>query len=246
MMRTWKLALRLHKAALFSICAAAALLQMGCSTHTFQVKYEPTHEVVPTERAAPLVAVGSLLDDRGTESTWLGAIRGGYGNPLKKLYSDQPISSVVATAIADALQARALLAPPNSAALRVDGSITKLDCSYYFNREAHAHLLLNIVETRTNATLFSQTYKTDSKEAGVGAGIFGDVDHLAAFMQKTLNETIDKALSDPVLLSALSSRPTAPSRATAARLEELERLRQQGLVTDAEYDAKRKEILSGL
>jgi hypothetical protein len=245
-MRIWMLALRLRKATVFSIFTAAALLQMGCSTHTFQVKYEPTREVVPSEGAAPLVAVGSLRDDRGTESAWLGAIRGGYGNPLKKLYSDQPIGSVVATAMADALQARKLLAPPNSAALRVDGSITKLDCSYYFNREAHTHLLLNIVDTSTNATLFSQTYKTDSKEAGVGAGIFGDVNHLAEFMQKTLSETIDKALSDPALLSALSHRPIVPSRVTADRLVELERLRQQGLVTDAEYETKRKEILSGL
>src|SRR5688572_18645142 len=106
---------RLRKAALFSIFMAAALLQMGCSTHTFQVKYEPTREVVPSEGAEPLIAVGSLRDERGTESAWLGAIRGGYGNPLKKLYSDQPIGSVVATAMADALQTRKLLAPPSSA-----------------------------------------------------------------------------------------------------------------------------------
>lgn len=245
-MCTWILALRLRKSAVFLVLTAAALLQMGCSTHTFEVKYEPTREVVPVEGAEPLVAVGTMRDDRGTESAWLGAIRGGYGNPLKKLYSDQPTASVVAVAMSDALQARKLLAPPKSAALRVDGSITKLDCSYYFNREAHAHLLLNVVDTKTSATLFSQAYKTDSKEAGLGAGIFGDVNHLAAFMQKTLNETIDKALSDPALLSVLSVRPTAGSRATADRLEELDRLRRQGLITDAEFEAKRKEILSGL
>jgi len=209
---------RLRKAALFSIFMAAALLQMGCSTHTFQVKYEPTREVVPSEGTEPLIAVGSLRDDRGTESAWLGAIRGGYGNPLKKLYSDQPIGSVVATAMADALQTRKLLAPPSSAVLRIEGSIAKLDCSYYFNREAHTHLLLNIVDTRSNATLFSQTYKTDNKEGGVGAGIFGDVDHLAAFMQKTLNETIDTALSDPALLTVLRQQPAKASRATADRL----------------------------
>lgn len=195
----------MRKATASSILVAGALLQMGCSTHTFQVKYEPTREVLPAADSTPLTSIGTIRDDRGTESTWLGAIRGGYGNPLKKLYSDQPITSVVTTALSDALQARKLLAPANGAAVRLDGSVAKLDCSYYFNREAHAHLLLDVVDLKTNATLFSQTYKTDTKESGVGAGIFGDVDHLAAFMQKTLNETIDKALADPALLNALTT-----------------------------------------
>lgn len=228
------------------LVVAGALLQMGCSSHTFQVKYEPTRQLVPSSGSEPLVTVGSLRDDRGTESAWLGAIRGGYGNPLKKLYSDEPISDVVTKAMTDALRARQMLAPAESVALRLDGSISKLDCSYYFNREAHAHLLLNVVDPKTNSILFSQTYKSDKKEAGVGAGIFGDVEHLASFMKQTLNETIDRALADPVLLTALTKPPNQAGRAPADRLSELERLHQQGLISDAEYETKRKEILSGL
>jgi hypothetical protein len=185
-MRAWmRPAIVLRKAAAFSVLAVGALLQMGCSTHTFQVKYEPTREVVPTTNSAPLVTVGSIRDDRGTESAWLGAIRGGYGNPLKKLYSDQPTTTVVTAALSDALELRKWLAPAETPYVRLDGAITKLDCSYYFNREAHAHLLLNVVDAKTNVTVFSQIYKTDTKESGVGAGIFGDVNHLAAFRLST-------------------------------------------------------------
>jgi hypothetical protein len=153
----------LRKAAAISILIAGALLQTGCSTHTFQVKYEPTREVVPAANATPPATVGSFRDDRGTDSAWLGAIRGGYGNPLKKLYSDQPTTSVVVTALSDALKARKLLAPANEGSVRLDGSIAKLDCSYYFNREAHAHLLLNVVDVKTNATVFSQTRRLSTK-----------------------------------------------------------------------------------
>jgi membrane protein YdbS with pleckstrin-like domain len=40
--------------------------------------------------------------------------------------------------------------------------------------------------------------------------------------------------------------PPSPATATAARLEELENLRRKGMVSEAEYAGKRREILSGL
>jgi hypothetical protein len=198
---------------------------------------------MPAKGGAPLVMVGSIRDDRNEESTWFGAIRGGYGNPLKTLHADRAISSVVATALGDALQKRGLLASSESAGVRIDGSLTQFQCNYYWNRDAQVHLTLMVVDLASNNVVFTQNYKTEIKEAGVGAGIFGNVDHLAAFTQRTMNQTLDKALADPALLAALTARKSMPQKAASDRLMQLDTLRRDGLITDVEYEAKRKEIL---
>lgn len=228
-------------ASLALLCAV--LGTTGCSTHTLQLKYEPTGELVAPTGATPIVTVGSIRDDRNEESTWFGAIRGGYGNPLKKLHADQAVSTVVTSALSDALQRRGLLAPQDSATLRIDGNLTEFQCNYYWNRDAHVHLTLSVVDQLSNNVVFTQTYKTDTKEAGVGAGIFGNVDHLAAFTQQTMSQTIDKALGDPALLAALANHRSVPQRDASDRLKQLETLRRDGLISDVEYEAKRKEIL---
>jgi hypothetical protein len=239
MSSAWILLRRIVVLALTSVLLGT----VGCSTHTLQLRYEPTAAIIPPRVVTPLVTVGSIRDDRDEESTWFGAIRGGYGNPLKKLHADQAISSVVATAIADALQKRGLLTSGESAGVRIDGTLTQFQCNYYWNRDAQVHLTLSVVDLASNSVVFTQEYKTDAKEAGVGAGIFGNVDHLAAFTQQTMNQTIDKALGDPALLAALTSRVSVPTKVAADRLKQLEALRRDGLISDVEYETKRKEIL---
>jgi hypothetical protein len=225
---------------------AMAAVGSGCSTHTLHLQYEPTGRMEAVTETTPRIAVGSFRDDRGEDSTWFGAIRGGYGNPLKRLHADQPIDAVVVQAVRDALQKRDMLASEGSSSIRIEGAITKLDCNYYWNRDAHAHLLVSLVDIGSNSILFSQTYKTDNVESGVGAGIFGSVEHLALFTQKTLSQTIDKALSDPALLTAVNGRVGKHVAPSADRLAELDELRRRGLVTDAEYESKRREILGGI
>lgn len=46
------------------------------------------------------------FDSMGIDATWLGAIRGGYGNPLKNLESNVPVSQLVQDAFSSALKAR--------------------------------------------------------------------------------------------------------------------------------------------
>ena len=223
---------------------------IGCSTHMVSVRYQPTGQIVSNALGEASVTVGSFTDDRGTDSNWLGAIRGGYGNPLKRLRTDKPTNEMVEVAFADALRARNILGTKDNAKVAIEGNITKFDCSYYFNREAHAHLLVKVVVMPSRALIFSSTYKTDKTESGVGAGIFGDTDHLAAFAQRTLNESIDKVFSDPGFIEAIlhpSLTPKARStRSASERLREIEQLKENGLITDSEYEAKRKEILGGI
>jgi hypothetical protein len=46
--------------------------------------------------------------------------------------------------------------------------------------------------------------------------------------------------------SAPTDAPATPARSSADRLRELERLRDQKLITDSEYDARRKAILESI
>lgn len=226
-------------------------LTVGCSTHVASVKYQQEVSLVAGVVDIPPVAVGSFSDRRGTDSRWLGAIRGGYGNVLKKILTDEPTTSVVQNAFVAALAARNVRTTATDAQLVIEGAIIKLDCSYFFNREAHAHLQVNVVSLPSRAIVYSQIYKTDNTEPGVGAGIFGDPVHLALFEQKTLNQTINKTFADPAFVSALRSQgpvpgATASTPAVSERLRALDQLRKEDLISEEEYSAKRKELLGNI
>jgi hypothetical protein len=179
----------------------------GCSTTTSTLQYAPIDSVKIEPDVKPVAVVGTITDLRNEDDPrWFGVIRGGFGNPLKKLTGDMPMNQAVARSLSDALKTRELLGSGDGAAVRVEGSIQVLDCNYYFNRDAHAQLLLNLVDAKSGALLYSQSQRTDNSEGGVGAGIFGDPNHLAEFMQKTLNQTIDKFFNDPVFMSVLTHR----------------------------------------
>jgi hypothetical protein len=229
-------------------CLLAVLsILFGCSTTVVTLRYEPTTPVKTELDAKPVAAIGTIKDGRKEEDPrWFGAIRGGYGNPLKKLVGDRPMNETVARSLSDALKERHLLASGDDAVFRVEGTIQTLDCNYYWNRDAHAQLLLNLFDAKSNGLLYSQSQSTDNSESGAGAGIFGDVNHLAGFMQKTLNQTIDKFFADPAFVSVLTGRNVSSAAGVAARLEELENLRRRGLISDEEYNAKRKQVLDGL
>ena len=65
--------------------------------------------------------------------------------------------------------------------------------------------------------------------------------------QKQCNDTYDVCISGcPPRIAAPSSPSSAPPPSAADRLKRLEELYQQGAISRAEYDAKRKEILSTL
>lgn len=218
----------------------------GCSSHMMAIKYEPSSKPA-RHNTLEKVYVGNVLDSRGTKPNWLGAIRGGYGNPLKKLYTDDVTAKVIAKAFEDALRVRGLLGLASASQYRIDVTLLKFDTSYYFNKEAHAYLTMSLVNAVTGNTIFSRAYRTDNEKGGVGAGIFGDVDALASFANETLNETIDKALGDPNFIAALKApaQVSGQTESIASRLKKLEELRKQGLITQEEYEGKRKSLISG-
>jgi len=228
---------------IFILCTPS--LAAGCSTHFVPITYEaPSH--INAADAEATVSMGNTVDTRERESTWLGAIRGGYGNVLKAIHTEEDGAVVVERAFESALMARGLLDSDGSSPYRLDITLLKFDTSYFFNKEAHAHFTMNLVTKNSGNITFSKNYRLDESKSGSGAGIFGNVEALVEFANSTLNQTIDKALDDPEFLAALSREPASSRRPTQERFLELEELKRQGLISDEEYQQRRKEILNSI
>jgi uncharacterized lipoprotein YmbA len=224
---------------------AIVITLAGCSTHSTKITYEGDGGGI--ERSEPLISQVVVVDKRGTDSDWLGAIRGGYGNRLKTLRTDRSTDVVIDEIYTNALTQAGIYGQNKNAPFQLNVDINKFDCSYYFNREAHAHVSVSLQKRGDSNTFFRKAYKTDLTEPGVGAGIFGDVDTLRDLAEQAMNETIDKMLVDSEFRDALNSgQPAGKDSSTEKRLRKVEELHEQGLISPQEYEAKRDEILSEL
>jgi uncharacterized lipoprotein YajG len=176
----------------------------GCSTHSVELTYKPTMTIVPISSSTP-VSVGSFVDNRGESTTWFGAIRGGYGSPIKVLEATSSVSTLVQSAFSQGLQDRGLQVS-SSGHRQIAGVIKKLDCDQFERREATIEIEVSIIETATGNRLFNQTFTAHHVEGSIialDAGIFGSVEKLRALAEKTLSEVVDKALDDSALQRAL-------------------------------------------
>lgn len=229
----------------------------GCSTTMVPLKYQSEH-VEKESVNHPVVSLGEFVDERPKKPNDLGVIRGGYGNVIKRLRTNEPISKVVQQGFADALSAKGLLAGnTENAPFVLDGVINKLDCNYYINKEAHTHITVRLTEAG-GKTLFKNQYKSDKTEGGWGAGIFGSAESLGRLAETSMQDAIDQALTDSNLLNILLSHPkqtispqpapaASPTRSdTQLRLEDLHDLLKKDLITKQEYDKKRLEIIGDL
>lgn len=175
----------------------------GCVTDTVTLGYKPLGQI--TAASSGLAAsVGSFVDQRGETATWIGAVRGGYGNPLKKLETDKPVAVLVQMTFTDGLRARGLLGT-GAGAFQISGVIKKLDCSQYVRREAHAIIDVSVFDP-SGRQVFTRTYTADELEGSLMAlnvGVFGSVETLRALAEKALGEVVDKALDDTALRNAI-------------------------------------------
>ena len=223
------------------------LLMSGCSPYVPSVRYEPSQQLVVSPGDAPAIAVGNFADNRGTPSNWLGAVRNGYGMPVKKLYTEGATSDVVRAAFVDAFSARGIKESQSPERLVVEGTIIKYDCSTMMNYEAHAEIQVNVVSMPSRVVIYSRNYRTDNTKSGWGGGLYGGFKDLALMAETTLNQTIDKFFADPVFVTALANRPRVEiaSKMTdvATDLRALDNLRKDGLLTDAEFEAEKRRIL---
>lgn len=188
------------------LCAALTVTFLAaCGTTRSGISYVPTLPV--TKAAAPAsVAVGSFVDARGEQNpAWSGAIRGGFGNAIKVLELDRPVAEVVKSAFSDGLKARGLSPGVPGSGAQLTGVVRKFECDQVVRREATVEIELTVVDA-SGQSKFSRTYRSnniDGSYLNMSTGVFGSVEELRLVLEKTLRETVDKALEDGALRSAM-------------------------------------------
>jgi hypothetical protein len=247
-----------------------AVVVAGCTTNTVQLDYTAGNiEAAKYTDVRPIDTV-IVFDYRKNDPHWLGAIRGGFGNPLKKLTTKEAVSEVVQDAFESALQARGI---PSEGAdpftMRIN--LVRFDSSQYVRREAHANVTV-MLEGSDGDTEWTESFQSDVIQGSMfalDAGIFGSVEDLRKVALQALNEVIDQALNDPGFIDTLErttsaaagaasassvavSKPkqeskqntTADGKAVAETLAALTLLHDQGVLSDKDYMQKQREIIN--
>ena len=183
------------------------LLLTACGTTQAPVAYSPTVAVQRAEAPRP-VAVGQVSNQRSTgreDATWIGTIRGGYGNPVRALNADRPIDQVVGQAFAEGLAARGLQgsAQPRHA---LNITIHEFNANQYVRREATADFTAVLVDRTTGREVWRdrhRAYQVDGSVLSLQTGVFASVDDLRAVATRTMSEAVDVLLDKPAFRAAL-------------------------------------------
>lgn len=191
------------------LIGAALMLVLGaCSTTQYPMPYAAPPGLVGARPPGPVARVTEVQTarDTGRESDrWIGTIRGGFGNPLKHIEADRPVSDVVRTAIDEALGARGWLALQDPR-VEVLVTIREFDANRFARLEATAAIELALRERGSGRPLWRGTervYNVSGSVMALDGGILASTADLHALMLRTMNEAINKLLDRPDFAAAL-------------------------------------------
>lgn len=186
-----------------------SLLGLGlaaCGTTQMSMPYTPAAQPVSVSR--PVVALGTVTDSReeGREDPhWIGTIRGGFGNPVKRLEAPVPVSDVVRQAFSDALAARGMLATGAPRyVLSVD--IIQFKSDQVGRREATVEFRVTLTPAAGGAAVLQDRELANQVGGSLitfSAGVFGSLDDLRAIALSTMSQAIDRILDKPTFAAAL-------------------------------------------
>lgn len=188
-----------HSALLLLLSLAA------CGATAVNLPYAPTAAIQPAAR--PTVGAITVTDARGEKDpTWLGAIRGGYGNVAASVTTVRPVKDEVEAAFRDALSARGLLATGAAAPYRFDVTVNRLSCNHYFVGDGQAMFTVALIDVRTNQPVYQD--KTEAKVAADSSFTLSTarlVDNVRVATISAMNQAIDEALNRPAFVAAVQS-----------------------------------------
>lgn len=185
------------------IVSAATLIIVGCS-NTLPLNYVA---VAQYPQSPGTLSAVQVTDQRGEpDPTWYGAIRGGYGNPLKTLHSDKPIDQTVQDAFDVALATRGIRIDQRAAAPSLKVAIVAFEADQLVRAEADIRLDI-VVKSASGETIYShETAEDPEKFGGVAEGIFADPKDLQAYTQATMDRAINEAIDAPGFLTAIMTQ----------------------------------------
>lgn len=191
----------------FAVLLAAILLS-ACGTTTYTMPYAPTGPVASGQAPGPVARVLEVHNVRRTgqeDPAWIGTIRGGYGNPLKAVQADRPITEVVRAAMSDALAARGWMAAQDPK-VDVIVVIVEFDANRYARSEATVNLEMKLRDRASGREIWQHTervYNVSGSVLALDTGVFASTADLHALALRTMNEAIDKILNRPDFAAAL-------------------------------------------
>lgn len=190
----------------FLLLSMLSLGLTACGTTQMSMPYSPTAQPVSVGR--PVVALGTVTDRRedGREDpNWIGTVRGGFGNPLKRLEAPVPVSEVVRQAFSDALAARGMLATGTPRYL-LSVDIIQFKSDQVGRREATVEFQVTLTPAAGGAAVLQDRELANQITGSVltlSAGVFGSLDELRAIALSTMSQAIDRILDKPGFAAAL-------------------------------------------
>ena len=186
--------------------AVIVMTTAGCSTTAVPLGHAPAANVAGSMAPALPMVVGSFQDARNArDERWIGAIHGEFGNAVATLHADVPVSDLVRNAFVDALKARGIAADARRVGARLEGRIITLECDQSVRREATIKIEL-VIRDANGIETFTRSYassRVDRSPLSFSTRVFGSTDEVRAVMDKTLRDTVERALNDSALRAAL-------------------------------------------
>lgn len=191
------------------LIAALPLLLAACGTTQVTLPYAPTAAVQQAGAARPVVTLGRVDNQRSTgreDPTWVGTIRGGYGNPVRALNTSEPLDRVIGQAFRAGLAQRGLDAGAGQGRYALGVVIHQFDANQYVRREATADFSVVVTERATGREVYrdrEKVYNVDGSLLALDVGVFGSADNLQRVATTTMNQAIDRLLDKPGFRAAV-------------------------------------------
>ncbi len=181
---------------------------VACGSTRASMPYAPTVPVQAAAAAAaarPAVAVSDrVVNERRSgrgDSTWIGTVRGGYGNPVQRSNPDAPVDRVAARAFADGSAARGLRAPAGGAAPHLPAvTVHQFDANQHVRREATAEFGAASVERGTGREAWRdrhRAYNVDGSLLSLSTGVLASTEDFRRVALRTMGESVDALLDKP-------------------------------------------------
>ena len=196
----------------------AAMLLSGCLTTEVSLDYVPNASIPRT--GPPVVTVGVFQDKRDEDETkLLGKVNMPIGIPFEKVYLRVPVDEAVRNGFLHGLDARGLMAQPQTARFVLEGNLEELYCRLVTKPYAHAKVRVDLVEVATNRVLYRHTYEAERQGGNYLPGYGDPVPVLRELTGRALQDVVDRAIDDPLMREWMSNptREDGPGHPRNAR-----------------------------
>jgi uncharacterized lipoprotein YajG len=189
---------------LLSVAALAVSACASAPTGPVNLGYTAPAEV-QQYAADKQVVVSSVTDNRGNDADWYGAVRGGYGNSLKQLRSEEPVADILKAAIESGLSARGIGATDGGKyTLEID--LTRFRANQIARREGQIDMTGTLKDASSGDVVATKAISHEKVSGSVMAldtGVFSNPDVLRALARETMQEGVDLLLDSDEFKSVL-------------------------------------------